>query len=138
MRVWIRRRDADMPTACRPQVADTCGERREWVERLAELRQCQRLNVVLQIGRLTTGVGARETTELGGRHRHRPAPPQRILERDSGLVPERLRSLVERAHARNLECTADLQVVLQVLADTTKLVANLDAGSLEHTSRSYP
>ena len=58
MRLGVRRRDAHPAAAGRADVGDAGREGRERIERLAELGQRERLDVVLQVGRLA---GSRPT-----------------------------------------------------------------------------
>ncbi len=73
------------------------------------------------------GRRAREAAELAGRHRERPGPEQGVLEAHRGLAEQAVHALVQRHHVAHLEGHAQLQVVLQVLADPGELVRNGDA-----------
>ena len=127
-----------MATAGRAHVGDTGGEGRERLERFAELRQRQRLHVVLDVGGLAGRVGAREAAELRRRHGHRPTAAKGIVEPDLRQRKIALVLLVHGGHARDLVGTADLQVILQVLADPFQLVANHDAVLLQQRPRPDP
>src|SRR5690606_28385744 len=89
----------NVPAARRPQVANARRKGRERIERFTELWQCQRLDVILQVGRLTARIRLGETSQLRWCHRHWPGTPNGVFERDHCLVPERLRALVERLHS---------------------------------------
>ena len=81
------------------------------------------------------GVRLDEGAELGGRHGHRPAPGQDVLRGEAGALQQALVALVHGPDARDLVGAADLQVVLQVLADALELVRHLDAERLQHRAR---
>ena len=85
----------------------------------------------MRLARIT----ARESAELRRRHAHRPAALERIFQPDQRLAPERVRLRVERLHAFDLEHRADLQVVLQVLADPRQRVLHADAVLLKQRRR---
>src|SRR5262249_13433027 len=83
-------------------------------------------------------IGAHENAELARRHRHGAAAAQRILERDPRLaVPARLK-LVERLSARYLENGADLQMVLQIVADAPNVLQHVDPVLLQKLGRAKP
>jgi len=75
------RGDPHRAAAGRADIGDAGGKRRERIERLAEPGQGQRLDVILQVGRLAAGVRLDEGAELGRRHGHRSAPGERVLRR---------------------------------------------------------
>src|SRR5215813_6244718 len=99
-------------------VGDACGEGREGVQRLAEAIERQRLHVILQVGTLAAWVGFGENTELRGRHRERSASAQRIVEEYLGAAEHRSIGFVQRGDARHLIDHTQLQMVLEVFADT--------------------
>ena len=65
--------------------------------------------------------------ELRRRHGHRPAPPERIVERHAGAAQQRAVFDIERARAGDAEDRAQLQMVLQVLADAGRSVDQVAA-----------
>ncbi len=73
--------DTHVAARSRAQVAHRRGERRKLVQRVAELIQRQRLNVVLDVGGGVARIGLSESAELAGRHGQRAAPLQRVHER---------------------------------------------------------
>src|SRR5690606_6126544 len=76
----VRRLDMHAPTALRPYVADGCREGGKAVERITELVQRERLDVVLEIRRLDVVRRIGEGPELAGRHGHRPALRAEVLQ----------------------------------------------------------
>ena len=117
----------DAAAAFRAQVADAGRDRRKGMQRLAETVERERLHMVLEVGRLQTGVGLGEGAELAGRHRHRAAALQQIFEGDAGLAAKGRGDLVERAGVRDLLDESHLQVILQILADTGQFAEDVDA-----------
>ena len=83
--------------------------------------------MILDIGAVLRRIGACEGTELRRRHGHRTAAAEKIIERDTGLADQRRVHGVERLHPRYLVDRAQLQMVLQILAD---------AGSIEQRCNS--
>ena len=102
------------------------------MQRLAEPLQAQRLHVVLQVRRGELRAGAGEGAELRGRHGHGALLHQRVLRRHAGLADERVGRGVQRLEVLHLEDQAELQVVLQVLADAGQRMQRLDAIVLQH------
>ena len=94
LRRRVGRGDAHPAAAGRADVGDAGREGRERIERLAELGQRERLDVILQVGRLAARIGLHEGAELGGRHGHRPAPRERVLRREAGALHQALEALV--------------------------------------------
>ena len=95
---------------------------------LAETIERKRLDMEFDVGGGEVRRGLGEQPELRGRHRHRAAPPQRVVERHaSALGDERAGVDVQRARARDAEDGAQLQMVLQVLADAGQRVHDLAA-----------
>lgn len=88
----------------RLEVADACREGREGVQRLPETIEREGLNV------------------LRGNHRERAGTEQQILQPDPHLAAPAVHQLVQRPHVTHLEGHAQLQVILQVLAHTGKVV----------------
>ena len=116
-----------MTAARRPDVGNAGGECRKLVQRLAEAIERERLNVVLQIGALLIGIGAREQTKLRRRHGHRAAPEQRILGKHAGKPERRVIALVQRLDAVDLVDQAKLQMILQIAADARPVGDNRNA-----------
>ena len=87
------------------------------MQRLAEAVERQRLDVELEIGGGEVGRALGEDADLRRRHGHRPTPPERIVERHAGAAQQRAVFDIERARAGDAEDRAQLQMVLQVLAD---------------------
>src|SRR5690606_23161409 len=56
MRCRVGRLYPNVPAARRPQVANARRKGRKRIERFTELWQCQRLDVILQVGRLTARI----------------------------------------------------------------------------------
>ena len=128
--VGARRGDAHAAAGLGVQVAHAGREGRVRMQRLAEGVERQRLHVVFEVRPLALRRRARERAELRRRHAHRPALRQRVLQRDARLARPGAGQRVERAaarQARDAEDGADLQVVLQVLADAGQIVQHLDA-----------
>jgi hypothetical protein len=76
-----------------------------------------------------------KAAQLRRRHAHRPAAQQQVFQADHRLAPQRVRHRVERLHAVDAEHGADLQVVLQVLADAGVVQPRRDACGLQHLHR---
>src|SRR5262249_31346444 len=105
--------------ARRLYIAHARGERGKLVQRLAELVEGERLHMVLDVGALAPLIGAREQSELRGRHGERAAAKKRIIERHAGAPYLRAIDLVERFGAFDAIDEAQLQMILQVLADAS-------------------
>src|SRR5262249_32287000 len=132
--------------ARRLYIAHARGERRKFVQRVAELVEGERLHVVLDVGALTRRIGAREQPELRGRHGERAAAKKRIIERHAGAPDLRTIDLVERFGAFDLIDEPQLQMILQVFADAglvehdanaelPELAGDADAGEFEDLHR---
>src|SRR5262249_13365922 len=133
-------------TARRLYIAHARGQRGEFVQRVAELVERERLHVELDVGPLARRIGAREQPELRGRHGERAAAEQRVVEPHAGAANRRTIDLVERFGAFNPIDEPQLQVILQVLADAglvehdgnaelPELVRGADAGEFEDLHR---
>ena len=117
------------------EVADAGREGVEPVQRLAEGVQRQRLHVVLHVGPAVPVRRPREGAQLRRRHAHRPAAQQGVLQADQCLAPGRVGHGVEGLDAVDAKHGADLQVVLQVLADAGVVQPGLDARGAHHVHR---
>ena len=115
----------------RAQIADAGGEAREGVQRVAEFIKAQRLHVVFEIGCGLRVVAFDEGAELRGRHRQRAAAVHRVFEAHHQLAPQRVRHGVERFDIADLERHAQLQMVVQVGADTGQIVRDGNAVALQ-------
>ena len=78
------------------------------MQRLAECIQAKRLHMILNIGIGTGRVAARESAELRGRHAHRAAAGDQILQGDFCFSPCIARQRIERLDAIHLEYSAYL------------------------------
>src|SRR5262249_32244133 len=132
--------------ARRLQVAYAGGEGGEFVQRVAELVEGQRLHVELDVGALARRVRAREQPELRRRHGQWTAAEQRVVEHHAPAADERAIGLVERLGPRHLIDEPKLQMILQVLADAglaehqgnaqaRNPTGSADAGELEDLHR---
>ena len=95
------------------------------------LVQRQRLHVVFEIGRGLRVVAFDEGAELRGRHRQRAAAVHRVFEAHHQLAPQRMRHGVERFDVADLERHAQLQMVVQIGADTGQIVRDGNAVALQ-------
>ena len=59
---------------------------------------------------------------------------QQILQRDPGLAQQAAGLFIEGAHTADLEGAAQLQMVLQVLADRRAVMHDFDAVFLQHSA----
>ena len=80
-------------------------------------------------------IAARERAELRRRHAQRPRSPQRVLDRHLRLAPQRTRVGVQGRGTFDGIDRAQLQMILQVLADARQRVLDLDAQRVEYRSR---
>ncbi len=87
------------------------------MQRLAEPVERQRLDVELDVGGGVVWRRLREHAELRRRHGQRPATAQRVVEAHQGALAIGLGVDVERARPLDPEDRAQLQMILQVLAD---------------------
>ncbi len=94
---------------------------------LAEAFERKRLDMEFDVGGAEVRRGLGEQPELRGRHRHWAAPAHGVVERHERLGDERMGVDVQRARARDAEDGAQLQMVLQVLADAGQRVQDLAA-----------
>src|SRR6185295_14969806 len=76
--------------------------------------------------------------ELARRHRHRAAALQQIFERDAGLAAHRAGKLIESQRIADLVDQAELQVILQVLADAGRLPDDIDTETAEPFAAADP
>ena len=79
-------------------------------------------DVKFEVGGRIVRRGFGEQAELRGRHGHRPASRQGILHPHPGTFGVRLKIHIERAGIRYFKNGAQLQMVLQVLADPGQFV----------------
>ena len=100
------------------EVAHTRSKRGEVMQRLTKSVQTQRLHVVFDIGERLLRAAAGESTQLRWRHAHRPTALEHIFHANLGLAPPTIGQRVERLHALHFKDRADLQMVLQISADT--------------------
>ena len=117
------------------EVADARGEGVVAVQRLAEGVERERLDVVLEVRMRQVRPAAGEGAELRRRHAHRPAALPGVLQADLRLAPERVGQAVQGLHALDAEDRADLQMVLEVLADAGEVAADGDAVRLQQRRR---
>src|SRR5580704_4313578 len=138
--VWLNDRAAERiaagrvneAAARRPQVADAQGDGGEDVQRVAELVERKRLHVEFEVGGLVVGRGFAKYAELRGRHGQWAAAVERIVDPHPGAFAQRLELDVERARAFYPEDRAQLQMILQILADTFERVPDIDADVCEN------
>src|SRR5262245_39065750 len=76
----------------------------------------------LQIGSIILGRGTRERAELRGRHGERPTPPDSIFQRDTGPLEERAVVHVHGPRALYSEDATQLQMILQVFANSRQML----------------
>jgi hypothetical protein len=131
----IRRLDAHPSTRARPQVAHARRDCREAVQRIAELVERERLHVPFDVRRRLRGIAPRERAGLRRGHRQRPGAEHEVLERHRRLAEHAVGDAIQRAHVAHLVLHADLQVVVQVLADARQVVDDLDLMLFEQISR---
>src|SRR6267154_1239707 len=92
-----------------------------------EAVEAERLDMVFEVRSLARRVALGEGTELARRHGHRAAPEERIFEADAEAAEEAVGALVERPGIVDLVGHAELQMVLQVLADAAQIMTRRDA-----------
>ena len=113
---------------------------------VAELVERQRLHVELDIGPVTSGIGAGENAELRGRHGQGTTAAKGVIEAHQAASQVGVIGLVERAHAGDLVDRTLLQMVLQVSPDTRPVddafnaergqpFRRPDAGPMKHLCR---
>ncbi len=119
--------DVNRARAFGPEIADRDGQPRKIVQRLAKTVQRQRLHMIFDIRGLERLGGFREDAQLAGRHRHRPASPQGVFQRDPGLAQQTARAVVQRLRAADPEHHPQLQMVLKVLAHAGQIVDRRDS-----------
>src|SRR5665213_234701 len=127
--------DAVLAAALGPQVGDRGGEGRERVAGIAELVEAQRLHVIFEIRRLARRIALGETSELRRRHGQRAALHQEILQAHADAADQAIGAFVQRACVLNLVDRADLQMILQILADARQLMRDADAERLQQLAR---
>ena len=128
----MARQRMHMAPALGPQIADTGGDRREGMQRLAELVERQRLHVIFDVGRLEGGIRLGKDAQLARRHGHGAGAVQRIFQRDARLAEEVARHLVQRLCPMHLEDGAQLQMILKVLAHLRQTMTDRDADAVQH------
>ncbi|MCY1228495.1 hypothetical protein D9M72_408160 [compost metagenome] len=84
----VRAFEVHRAAAFRAQIANAGGDRRERMNRFAELVERDRLHVILQVGRFLLRAGPGEDPELAWCHRHRPGAFQQIFQPDRRLAEE--------------------------------------------------
>ena len=119
----------------RAEVAHRGGDRRERVQRIAELVERERLDVILDVRGRLRRVALREAAELARRHGERTGAAERVLEPHRRLAPEARGTLVHRHGVLHLERHAELEVVLEVLPDAPQIVRDRDAVLLQQRRR---
>ena len=102
------------------------------MQRLAKTLQGQRLYMVFKVGRSLFRAGAGKRTELAGRHRQRAAAVIQVAQAHAHLAPHGAGDLVQGAGVFQLVDQPQLQVVLQVAADTRQFMHHVNAQRLEH------
>ena len=127
--------DVDRAATGRVEVADTGGERIEAVQRLAKGFQAERLYVVLDVGVRLGRVAARESPQLRGRHAHRAAAFECVLQANHGFTPQGTGLGVERLDTGHLEHGSNLQMVLQVGTHAGRVHQHVNAALLQQLGR---
>src|SRR3546814_12802542 len=95
------------------------------MQRIAELVEAERLDMELDIGGFMLRAGAGEQAELRRRLGQRAGAEQRILDAGHRLGETRAVDLVDRLDALDLVDRAQLQMVLQGLADPGPVVPDI-------------
>src|SRR5262249_32641807 len=98
----------------------------EVVQRVAELVERERLHVPLDIRGLLRRIALRERAELRRRHRQWPGSEQHVLERHRGAAEERSSAAIQSYGVLNFVDRTDLQVIVQVRADSGQVVRDRD------------
>ena len=96
------------------------------MQRIAELVERKRLHVEFEIRRRMLARAAGEAAQLARGHRQRPGAQKRVLEPHHHLSDHAVGTLIQRDGVAHLEDGAQLQVILQVLADAGQLVHHVD------------
>ena len=117
------------------EVADTGGECREAVQRLAKRVQRQRLYVVLQIGVLQLRAAACESAQLRGCHAHGAGAVQQVFPANTQLAKARGGQGVERGGIADFVDRANLQMVLQIGADARQVMHHRNAFGMQYIGR---
>ena len=91
--------------------------------------------MVLDIGRVLSGVAARKRGQRGWADRHRPGAEQHIFEPNPHPLHIAIRDLVEARRIANAKQLPWLAVILQVLADPGEVVMHRNAVPLEERTR---
>ncbi|MCY1523107.1 hypothetical protein D9M68_579920 [compost metagenome] len=105
------------------------------MQRLAETVQRQGLHVVFEVGRRLLRVGASEGAQLARRHGQWPAAVEQVAQAHADLAPQAAGDLVQGRHVADLVDHAQLQVVLEVAADTGHLMGHTDPQALQQCPR---
>src|SRR3984957_4946553 len=101
------------------------------MHRLTETVERQRLNMEFDVGGGVVGRGLGEQAKWRRRHGQRPAPAKAIVEPHHAALEERLVVDIERARAGDAEDGPQLQMVLEILADSRQRMYDRRADSLE-------
>src|ERR1700722_4883855 len=101
------------------------------MHRLAEAVQRQRLNMEFDVGGGVIGRGLGEQAKLRRRHGQGPAPAKAIVEPHLAALEERWVVDIERARAGDAKNGSQLQMVLQIFADSRQGVDDRRADRLE-------
>ncbi len=105
------------------------------MQRVAEFVERQRLHVVFQVRRGLAHVRTDKCAKLAGRHRQRAAAGQQILHPHAEPPDQAADCFIQRAGVFHLERHAQLQMILQVLADPGQLMHDRNAVLLQQCSR---
>src|SRR5579875_1207707 len=135
MRLGIGGADPHRAAAFRPQVAHRGGEGRERMERLAEFVEAQGLNVIFEVWRLVGRIAFGEGAELAWRHRQGSAAGQHICQSHRDAAAQSAGLLIQRARVAHLVDKAQLQMILQVLADAGERMHHGDTVLLQQRRR---
>ena len=133
----VRRLHAHPAARGRPQIAHARRDRRERMQRLAELVERQRLHVPFDVRRRLARVALREGARLRRRHGERPGAERQVLERHRRLAENAAGHAVQRLDVPHLVLHADLQVVVEILSHAGKIVDDRDLKPVEQVSLSY-
>ena len=105
------------------------------MQRLSKALQRQRLDVVLQIRRRLIRIGLNEGAQLTRCHGQRTTAVVGITQAHADFAPQAVGHLVEGAGVAQFKNQAQLQVVLQVAADTRQLVLHRYPQALQQWPR---
>src|SRR3954464_4838222 len=125
------RADAHPAARARPQVAHARRNRREAVQRVAELVERERLHVPFDVRGRLRWVTLRKGAQLRRRHGERPGLQHEIFGRHGGLADPAVGDAIQGLRVLHLVLQPDLEMVLQVLADAFQLVDHRHAQRLE-------